>query len=316
MESEGAPAEKTEDMEAEPTEGPANFNELWPTLLASGWTYKSGNGLISWYYLKPGVKGIKGAKEGQDYWTSATEDALWSHVTGKPMPAEEIVEETGRRARTSRKTDRYVDEVSLTGQDESKTKRKRAVDGDYKSDKKQRPTVPKRAASAYTCFARTMRPKLASAAEDADDIPMQLSTLWKEANAEEKQPFVDEAQADKERYTSEMEEFMEENPDHPLSLEFEQKLGREQQKEREREEKERKREALQQEKEVLKLEKERLKLEREQQKLEREQQKREQEELAKRAKRAKLGADISMWTKAGTTIADSPMKLSSDSANR
>jgi hypothetical protein len=165
--SEETPKETAKEAEAEEEDtGPKDFNELWPSLKAEGWTYKNGGGLVAWLYLPPGLKSIKGAKEGVDYWSSLTEDALFSHVTGKPMPVQEIVEETGRRARTSRKTDRYVDEVSL----ENKPKRKRASNDDEHqgSGKKQRPNIPKKPASAYACFARTMRPKLMEATEDAD----------------------------------------------------------------------------------------------------------------------------------------------------
>ena len=36
------------------------FNKIWPALQEQGWTFKKGRGLVSWMYLRPGVKDDKG----------------------------------------------------------------------------------------------------------------------------------------------------------------------------------------------------------------------------------------------------------------
>jgi hypothetical protein len=102
-----------------------------------------------------------------------------------------------------------------------------------------------------------------------------------------------------------MQTFMQDYPNHSATIDFEERHEKELQKEKDKAEKEKKRLEQQQQRQEQRQEKEQQKLEREREK----QLRREQEELAKRNK---LGANINLWAKAGTKVADSPMKLMSD----
>ena len=52
---------------------------VWEKMRRSGWDWKSGRGIVSYYYIKPGGKGIKCGVEGTDYFTS--EDQVQAYAT-------------------------------------------------------------------------------------------------------------------------------------------------------------------------------------------------------------------------------------------
>lgn len=60
------------------TQVPGAFSELWHTLQGLGWTWKHGNGLVSYYYVRPKCSVKKGFLQGRDYF--ADEEGLWQFV--------------------------------------------------------------------------------------------------------------------------------------------------------------------------------------------------------------------------------------------
>ena len=103
-------------------------------------------------------------------------------------------------------------------QDESKEKKnkpkkqkKSGTTKKMKKEKKKR-TGPKRSLSAYMFFVKVERPRLHKAEPDLafGDLGKAVGTAWKQLSEADRQPFVKQAVADKERYLKEKENWKEE----------------------------------------------------------------------------------------------------------
>lgn len=80
-----------------------------------------------------------------------------------------------------------------------------------KKKKKKDPNAPKRPVNSFLLYSRQVRPKVKEDPQykdlDNTSIGKKVGEMWKALSVEEKKPFVDEAELDKERYNREMKEY-------------------------------------------------------------------------------------------------------------
>ncbi|KAH8823856.1 high mobility group box domain-containing protein [Flagelloscypha sp. PMI_526] len=92
---------------------------------------------------------------------------------------------------------------------EAKPKRKAAEKQDKGRKAKKDPKAPKRALSAYMFFSQDWRERVKGENPDATfgELGKLLGAKWKEMDDEEKKPYIDQAEADKERAEREKKEY-------------------------------------------------------------------------------------------------------------
>jgi len=95
----------------------------------------------------------------------------------------------------------YVKSPSDTDSDDGQRRRRR------KKKKNKDPNKPKRSMSSFMYFANEQRQSVRDKYPDIKitEIGKKLSEMWKVMSQEEKQKYIDQAEKDKNRYTSEME---------------------------------------------------------------------------------------------------------------
>jgi len=80
-----------------------------------------------------------------------------------------------------------------------------------KKKKKKDPNAPKRPVNSFLLYSKQVRPKVKEDPQykdlDNTSIGKKVGEMWKALSVEEKKPFVDEADQDKERYNREMKEY-------------------------------------------------------------------------------------------------------------
>jgi len=80
-----------------------------------------------------------------------------------------------------------------------------------KRKKKKNPNAPKRPINSFLLYSRQFRPKVKEDPQykdlDNTSIGKKVGELWRNLSPEEKKPFVDAAEIDKERYNREMKEY-------------------------------------------------------------------------------------------------------------
>lgn len=194
---------------AEEESKPEKFSDMWERLKEEGWSYKKGTGLVAWLYCKPGCDSLKDAKKNADYFE--TETAVMCFVQGKPIE-EEIAPQKRKRVATARMVMDEPDEEASP-----KKAKKKGKKAGPKKEKKN--TGPKKAKTAYNLYTNSVRPGLVEEAKNAGqqhsptEMTKTISDKWKSLPSGEKQPFMDQSKADKERYTNELAAFKEAHPE-------------------------------------------------------------------------------------------------------